>query len=162
VDEQGQHMVTKTSYRILNTLYNLGPAPEPNLTILWSQKLPEAFKRFCAQASIDTSSIQYESDDMMHSMFGSDYGIACCVSAMRLGKDMQFFGARANLAKLLLYSMNSGVDEITLKQVGPKLPPVELNNDGSLNYDSVVANYDRAMDWLAELYANTMNVIHFM
>ncbi|EFN56143.1 hypothetical protein CHLNCDRAFT_30765 [Chlorella variabilis] len=158
-DEKGQHLVTKTSFRILNTLYNLGPAPEPNITILWSQKLPEEFKKFCAKVSIDTSSIQYESDDMMHSMFGSDYGIACCVSAMRLGKDMQFFGARANLAKLLLYSMNSGVDEITGKQVRAALAP--LNPDGSLNYESVMANYDAAMDWLAELYANTMNIIHY-
>lgn len=161
-DEAGQHLVTKTSYRILNTLYNLGPAPEPNLTVLWSQKLPEEFKKFCAKISIDTSSIQYESDDMMHTMFGSDYGIACCVSAMRLGKDMQFFGARANLAKLLLYALNGGVDEVTGKQVGPKLAPVQLNGDGSLNYDSVVANYDAALDWLAELYANTMNIIHYM
>ncbi|KAL4448509.1 hypothetical protein ABPG75_005728 [Micractinium tetrahymenae] len=161
-DESGQHMVTKTSYRILNTLYNLGPAPEPNLTLLWSQNLPENFKMFCAKISIDTSSIQYESDDMMHTMFGSDYGIACCVSAMRLGKDMQFFGARANLAKLLLYALNGGVDEVTGKQVGPKLAPVQLNEDGSLHYDSVVANYDAAMDWLAELYANTMNIIHYM
>ncbi|KAL4438168.1 hypothetical protein ABPG77_010529 [Micractinium sp. CCAP 211/92] len=161
-DEAGQHLVTKTSYRILNTLYTLGPAPEPNLTVLWSQKLPEEFKKFCAKISIDTSSIQYESDDMMHDMFGSDYGIACCVSAMRLGKDMQFFGARANLAKLLLYALNGGVDEVTGKQVGPKLAPVQLNEDGSLNYDSVVANYDAAMDWLAELYANTMNIIHYM
>ncbi|PSC70466.1 formate acetyltransferase [Micractinium conductrix] len=159
-DEAGQHLVTKTSYRILNTLYNLGPAPEPNITILWSQRLPDDFKRFCAKVSIDTSSIQYESDDMMHNMFGSDYGIACCVSAMRLGKDMQFFGARANLGKLLLYAMNSGVDEVTAKQVGPKLPPVQLNEDGSLNYDSVMQNYDQALDWLAALYANTMN--HYM
>jgi formate C-acetyltransferase len=161
-DENGKHMVTKTSFRILQTLYNLGPAPEPNITILWSQNLPEDFKKFCAKVSIDTSSIQYESDDMMHTMFGSDYGIACCVSAMRIGKDMQFFGARANLAKLLLYALNSGVDEVTLKQVGPKMPPVELNDDGSLKYDSLMKNYDAAMDWLAELYANTMNIIHYM
>lgn len=161
-DEKGQHMVTKTSFRILHTLYNLGPAPEPNITILWHQRLPAEFKKFCAKVSIDTSSIQYESDEMMHSMFGSDYGIACCVSAMRLGKDMQFFGARANLAKLLLYSMNGGVDEVTGKQVGPKQAPVQLNEDGSLAYDSVMANYDQALDWLAEVYANTMNVIHYM
>lgn len=161
-DEKGHHMVTKTSFRILQTLYNLGPAPEPNITILWHSNLPEEFKKFCAHVSIDTSSIQYENDNEMCAIFGSDYAIACCVSAMREGKDMQFFGARANVAKLLLYSMNEGVDEITGKQVGPKFPRPALNEDGSLNYDSVLASYAEAMDWLAKLYSQTMNVIHYM
>lgn len=161
-NERGQHMVTKTAYRVLQTLYNLSPAPEPNLTILWHPNLPEHFKRFCAKVSIDTSSIQYENDSVMSAMFGSDYAIACCVSAMREGKDMQFFGARANLAKLLLYSLNGGRDELTGKQVGPKFPAPQLNPNGSLNYESVLANYNVAMDWLAALYANTMNCIHYM
>lgn len=161
-DQQGNHMVTKTSYRILNTLYNLGPAPEPNITILWHPSLPESFKQYCAGVSLDTSSIQYENDAMMSSRFGSDYAIACCVSAMRLGKDMQFFGARANLAKLMLYSLNSGKDEVSGKQVGPILPAPVLAEDGSLQYDDVAARLDTYMSWLAELYSSTMNVIHCM
>ncbi|KAL0248463.1 hypothetical protein GEMRC1_003699 [Eukaryota sp. GEM-RC1] len=159
IDQSGQHMVTRTSYRILQTLYNLGPAPEPNLTILWSPKLPKTFRDFCSQVSIDTSSIQYENDDMMRPIYGSDYGIACCVSGMALGKQMQFFGARCNLAKLLLYTFNNGVDEITEQQVGPQLgSPV----DGDvLDYDKVWNSLLKYMDWLSELYVNTMNIIHY-
>lgn len=155
-------MVTKTTYRILNTLRNLGPAPEPNLTVLWSQNLPDSFKKFCAETSIGTSSIQYENDDLMGPIFGSDYAIACCVSAMRVGKDMQFFGARANLPKLLLYSMNQGRDEVINLQVGPKFPLVKGDEKTPLQFDEVKQNVENAMEWLANLYANTMNVIHYM
>lgn len=160
-DKDGRPMVTKTSFRMLNTLYNLGPAPEPNLTVLWRENLPDNFKRFCAKVSLDTSSIQYENDNIMSPLFGSDYGIACCVSAMRLGKDMQYFGARSNLPKLLLYIMNSGRDEITGDQVGPKFPPL-TTGDGPLDYKEVVKRLEAGMDWLTKLYTDTMNIIHFM
>lgn len=157
--ENGKTLVTKNSFRILHTLYNLGPAPEPNLTVLWSESLPEAFKRYCAKVSIETSSIQYENDDIMRPQFGDDYGIACCVSAMRIGKQMQFFGARANLAKALLYAINGGVDEVLGIQVAPKSEPIA---DEVLSYDTVMERYDSVMDWLAGLYMNTLNVIHYM
>lgn len=157
----GKHMVTKTTFRILNTLYNLGAAPEPNITVLWSIGLPAAFKRFCAKVSIDTSSIQYENDDLMKPRFGSDYGIACCVSAMEIGKDMQFFGARANLPKLLLYVLNQGKDEITGTQVGPKF--AQIAEEGKpLDYEVIKTALEIGMDWLATLYCNTMNIIHYM
>ena len=163
----GRTLVTKTAFRILHTLENLGPAPEPNLTVLWSKQLPLEFKRFCAQLSIKTSSIQYESDELMRPIMGDDYCIACCVSSMRVGKDMQFFGARANLAKALLYSMNGGKDElmkdkITGKpmQVGPEFMPIL--GDGPLDYEDVVHKYEIMMDWLAGIYVNTLNLIHYM
>ncbi|MDE5753888.1 MAG: formate C-acetyltransferase, partial [Oscillospiraceae bacterium] len=159
VSVDGQHMVTKNSFRYLNTLNNLGTAPEPNMTILWSVKLPQNFKRFCAKMSIKSSSIQYENDDMMRVTHGDDYAIACCVSSMRIGKEMQFFGARANLAKCLLYAINGGVDEVMKVQVGPKYRPVEGDY---LDYDDVMEKYDEMMEWLAGLYVNTLNVIHFM
>src|SRR5699024_2719920 len=152
-------LVTRNSFRFLNTLYNMGTAPEPNMTVLWSTKLPENFKNFCSKVSIETSSIQYENDDIMRSEFGDDYGIACCVSAMRIGKQMQFFGARANLGKALLYAINGGVDEMTFKQVGPKFQPITSEY---LDYDEVVEKFDSMMEWLAELYVNTLNVIHYM
>lgn len=155
----GRTLVTKSSYRILHTLYNLGPAPEPNLTVLWSVNLPENFKKFCAKVSIDTSSIQYENDDMMMEYFGDDYGIACCVSPMRIGKQMQFFGARANLAKAMLYSINGGVDEVSFDQVGPKIEPITSEY---LNYDEVVEKFDAMMEWLAQTYVNALNIIHYM
>ena len=155
----GRHMVTKMSYRFLHTLTNLGPAPEPNLTILWSNRLPENFKRFCAKMSIQTSSIQYENDDLMRAKFGDDYGIACCVSAMRIGKQMQFFGARANLAKALLYAINGGVDEIEKNKVVDVVAPI---TDEYLTYSKVMKNYDKILDWLAKLYINTLNAIHYM
>ena len=155
----GRHMVTKMSFRYLHTLNNLGTAPEPNLTVLWSKHLPHAFKRFCAKTSIESSSIQYENDDLMRVTHGDDYGIACCVSSMRIGKEMQFFGARANLAKCLLYAINGGVDEITKKQVGPKYRPVEGDY---LDYDDVMDKYKAMMKWLAQVYVNTLNIIHFM
>ena len=157
--EDGRTLVTKNSYRMLHTLYNLGSAPEPNLTILWSEALPESFKRYCAKVSCDTDSIQYENDDLMRPIYGDDYGIACCVSAMRLGKEMQFFGARANLAKLLLMSLNGGKDERYGIQVGPEGPVYE---DEILDYDKVLARMAPYRDWLARLYVNTMNVIHYM
>lgn len=160
-DANGQSMVTKTSYRILQTLYNLGPAPEPNLTILWNQNLPENFKNFCSKVSLDTSSIQYESDQLMSKLFGSDYSIACCVSAMRVGKDMQYFGARTNAPKLLLYTMNGGRDEISGDQVGPQFAPLSTG-DGPLDYHEVRAKFEEGLDWLSKLYTNTMNVIHYM
>ncbi|MBQ3115252.1 MAG: formate C-acetyltransferase [Clostridia bacterium] len=155
----GRHMVTKMSYRYLHTLINLGPAPEPNLTVLWSTRLPENFKRYCAKISIETSSVQYENDDLMRFTHGDDYAIACCVSSMRLGKEMQFFGARANLAKCLLYAINGGVDEMSGKQVGPKYRPVTSEY---LDYDEVIEKYDNMMEWLAGVYVNTLNIIHYM
>lgn len=155
----GRTLVTKTSFRILHTLYNLGPAPEPNLTVLWSVNLPEPFKEFCAKVSIDTSSIQYENDDIMRNYWGDDYGIACCVSAMRIGKQMQFFGARANLAKALLYAINGGRDEKSGEQVGPMFAPITSEY---LDYDEVMTKFEQILDWLSELYINTLNVIHYM
>lgn len=156
----GRTLVTKTSFRFLQTLYNMGPSPEPNLTILWSENLPAPFKKFCAKVSIDTSSIQYENDDLMRPDFKSDdYGIACCVSPMVIGKHMQFFGARANLAKTLLYSINGGVDEKTFKQIAPKSDPVQTEY---LDYDDVMQRMDALMDWLAKQYATALNCIHFM
>ena len=155
----GRHMVTKNSFRYLHTLENLGTSPEPNMTVLWSTRLPEAWKRYCAKISINTSSIQYENDDLMRVTHGDDYAIACCVSSMRVGKEMQFFGARANLAKCLLYAINGGVDELTGIQVGPKYRPVVGDY---LDYDDVMAKYDDMMTWLAELYVNTLNIIHYM
>ncbi|MBQ8174935.1 MAG: formate C-acetyltransferase [Clostridia bacterium] len=155
----GRHMVTKMSFRYLHTLTNLGAAPEPNLTVLWSTKLPENFKRFCARMSIETSSVQYENDDLMRPTHGDDYAIACCVSSMRLGKEMQFFGARANLAKCLLYAINGGVDEISGAQVAPKFIPITSEY---LDFDEVWAKYDAMMEWLAGVYVNTLNIIHYM
>jgi formate C-acetyltransferase len=155
----GRPLVTKNSFRILHSLYNLGPAPEPNLTVLWSEKLPENFKKFCCKASIDTSSIQYENDDLMRAWYGDDYGIACCVSAMRIGKQMQFFGARANLAKALLYAINGGKDEKSGEQIGPEFAPITSEY---LEYDEVVRKFDGVLDWLAQLYINTLNIIHYM
>ncbi len=155
----GRHMVTKMSYRYLHTLKNLGAAPEPNLTVLWSTRLPLNFKRFCAKTSIETSSVQYENDDLMRSTHGDDYAIACCVSSMRIGKEMQFFGARANLAKGLLYAINGGVDEISGKQVGPEYRPITSEY---LDYDEVMHKYDQMMQWLASVYVNTLNIIHYM
>ena len=157
--EDGKPMVTKNSYRLLNTLYNLGSSSEPNITILWSEKLPQNYKKFCAKVSIDTDSIQYENDDLMREVYGSDYSIACCVSAMKTGKQMQFFGARCNLAKTLLLGLNGGKDEIQNIQVGPCR---ELFKEGLLNYDEVLKAYDFYSTWIADLYVNTLNVIHFM
>ncbi len=159
VSMDGRHMVTRMTYRFLHTLTNLGPAPEPNMTVLWSKNLPDNFKRYCAEMSVKTSSIQYESDDLMREKFGNDYGIACCVSAMKIGKQMQFFGARANLAKALLYAINGGKDEITGEQVGPALAPITSEY---LDYDEVMSRFDAVLDWLANLYINTLNVIHYM
>mgnify|MGYP001851223619 FL=1 len=163
----GRTLVTKNSFRVLHTLDNLGPAPEPNMTVLWSKKLPVAFKRFCADISIRTSAIQYESDDLMRVDMGDDYAIACCVSCMKVGKDMQFFGARANLAKCLLYAINGGKDElmrdkVTGKhlQVSPKFEAI--TSDGPLDYDEVIDKYETMMNWLARLYVNTLNLIHYM
>ncbi|NCC21043.1 MAG: formate C-acetyltransferase [Alphaproteobacteria bacterium] len=155
----GRPMVTKSSYRFMQTLYNLGPAPEPNITVLWSQKLPENFKKFCAKVSIDTSSIQYENDDLMRGYWGDDYGIACCVSAMRIGKQMQFFGARVNMAKTLLYAINGGRDEMSGEQIGPAAEPITSEY---LDYDEVMRKFEPMMDWLAKTYVNTLNVIHYM
>ncbi|MNK08774.1 Formate acetyltransferase [compost metagenome] len=155
----GQTRVTKNSFRFLHTLYNLGPAPEPNLTVLWSEKLPEGFKKYCAKVSIETSSIQYESDDLMRPIYGDDYGIACCVSAMEIGKQMQFFGARANLAKALLYAINGGKDEKSGVQVGPEYPAITAD---VLDYAEVMKRFKPMMEWLAKLYMNTLNVIHYM
>ena len=155
----GRHMVTKMSYRYLHTLNNLGAAPEPNLTVLWSTRLPDNFKKFCAKTSIETSSVQYENDDLMRFTHGDDYAIACCVSSMRVGKEMQFFGARANLAKCLLYAINGGVDEVSGKQIGPKYRPITSEY---LDYDEVMERYDDMMRWLAGVYVNTLNIIHYM
>ena len=155
----GRHMVTKMSFRYLHTLSNLGTAPEPNMTVLWSTRLPEPFKRFCAKTSIESSSVQYENDDLMRVTHGDDYAIACCVSSMRVGKEMQFFGARANLAKCLLYAINGGVDEISKKQVGPNNRPVVGDY---LDYDDVMDKYKAMMKWLAQVYVNTLNIIHYM
>lgn len=155
----GRPMVTKMSYRYLHTLQNLGTAPEPNLTVLWSTRLPENFKRFCAKTSIESSSIQYENDDLMRVTHGDDCAIACCVSSMRVGKEMQFFGARANLAKCLLYAINGGVDEISKKQVGPKYRPITSEY---LDYDEVMDKFKDMMKWLAQVYVNALNIIHYM
>ncbi len=155
----GRTLVTKTAFRTLNTLYTLGPAPEPNLTVLWSESLPQGFKEFCARVSLDTSSVQYENDDLMRPLYGDDYGIACCVSAMRLGKQMQFFGARANLAKALLLALNGGRDEKSGEQLAPVLP---LPSGEVLDYAEVRRNLSTVLDWLAGLYVNTLNIIHFM
>ena len=159
MNSDGRSWVTKNSFRILNTLYNMGPSPEPNLTVLWSTKLPQGFKDFCSKVSIDTSSVQYENDDLMQDFTGDDYGIACCVSAMRLGKQMQFFGARVNLAKTLLYSINGGIDEKSGVQVGPAQAPLK---DEVLDYETVRARFEEYSEWLAGLYVNTLNVIHYM
>ena len=155
----GRHLVTKMSFRYLHTLSNLGTAPEPNLTVLWSRNLPMNFKRFAAKTSIESSSIQYENDDLMRVTHGDDYAIACCVSSMRVGKEMQFFGARANLAKCLLYAINGGVDEISGKQVGPKYRPITSEY---LDYDEVMERFHDMMKWLAGVYVNALNIIHYM
>ncbi|MBE6712680.1 MAG: formate C-acetyltransferase [Ruminococcaceae bacterium] len=159
IGEDGRPLVTKTCYRFLQTLYNLGPSAEPNITVLWSQKLPEAFKRFCAKVSIDTDSIQYENDDVMREEFGDDYSIACCVSAMKTGKQMQFFGARCNLAKVLLMALNGGKDELHGEQIAPE---GEIFAEEVLNYDKVLNAFKSYAAWMAKLYVNTMNVIHYM
>lgn len=159
VGEDGRPLVTKNSFRFLHTLVNLGPAPEPNLTVLWSTRLPENFKLFAAKTSIKTSAIQYENDDVMRPEWGDDYGIACCVSAMRIGKQMQFFGARANLAKTLLYAINGGIDEKSKAQVGPKYQPITSEY---LDYEEVMAKYNDMMEWICGLYLNTLNIIHYM
>ena len=159
MDLDGRPLVTKSSYRMLHTLTNLGPAPEPNITVLWSQHLPETFKRYCIKVSRDTSALQYENDDLMRPHWGDDYGIACCVSAMKLGKQMQFFGARVNLAKCLLYAINGGRDEISGQQVAPAMPPVTSE---ILDYDEVFEKLDRMMEWLARTYVHAMNCIHYM
>ena len=159
MDLSGRPLVTKSSYRLLHTLTNLGPAPEPNITVLWSKSLPDNFKRYCAKVSRSTSSLQYENDDLMRPHWGDDYGIACCVSAMRLGKQMQFFGARVNLAKALLYAINGGRDEISGDQVAPPTPPV---TGEVLDYDDVFAKFDSALEWLARTYVHALNCIHYM
>jgi formate C-acetyltransferase len=159
IGEDGRPLVTRTSFRMLQTLYNLGPAPEPNLTVLWSGLLPTGFKKFCAKVSIDTSAIQYESDELIRGQFGDDAAIACCVSAMRVGKQMQFFGARVNLAKTLLYAINGGRDEITGQQIAPISPPV---TGEVLDYAQVAAAFDHTMDWLAEVYVDALNCVHYM
>jgi formate C-acetyltransferase len=155
----GRPLVTKTSFRILHTLDNLGPAPEPNLTVLWSERLPDHFKRYCANVSIKSSSIQYENDDLMRLYWGDDYAIACCVSAMRIGKQMQFFGARVNLAKCLLYAINGGKDELSGEQVGLETAPIMAEY---LDYQEVWHKLEQMMAWLAKMYINTLNVIHYM
>ena len=155
----GRHMVTKNDYRFLHTLENMGPAPEPNLTVLYSRRLPENFRRYAAKISVDTSSIQYENDDVMRPIWGDDYSICCCVSATQTGKEMQFFGARANLTKALLYAINGGVDEKTKMQVGPEYAPITSD---VLDYDEVMKKYDKMLDWLADIYVNTLNLIQYM
>jgi formate C-acetyltransferase len=159
MDLNGRTLVTRSSFRMLQTLRNLGPAPEPNLTVLWSRNLPHPFKRFCVAISRDTSCLQYENDDLMRPFHGDDYGIACCVSAMRIGKQMQFFGARANLAKCLLYAINGGRDEMSGEQVAPAAPAV---SGEVLGYDDVMAKFDAMMEWLARTYVHAMNCIHYM
>lgn len=159
IANDGTPLVTKSSFRFLHTLDNLGPAPEPNLTVLWSEQLPENFKKYCAKMSIKSSSIQYENDDIMRPIFGDDYGIACCVSPMAIGKQMQFFGARSNLAKALLYAINGGKDEVSFAQVGPAYAPITSEY---LDYDEVMEKYDDMMEWLAKIYVNTLNIIHYM
>ena len=155
----GETLVTKNSFRMLNTLFNLGPAPEPNLTVLWSKRLPDGFKKFCSKVSIKTSSIQYENDDLMREYHGDDYAIACCVSAMRIGKQMQFFGARCNLAKSLLYAINGGKDEISGVQVGPEITPIKSEY---LDYDEVMKRLDEVFEWVAKVYIDALNIIHYM
>jgi formate C-acetyltransferase len=159
MDLDGRPLVTKSSYRMLHTLTNLGPAPEPNITVLWSKNFPETFKKYCVKVSKETSSLQYENDDLMRPLWGDDYGIACCVSAMKLGKQMQFFGARVNLAKALLYAINGGRDEISGDQIAPATPPV---TGDILNYDEVAEKFDHTMEWLARTYVHAMNCIHYM
>ncbi|MEI3504333.1 MAG: formate C-acetyltransferase [Anaerovoracaceae bacterium] len=159
VGADGRHRVTKNTYRVLNTLYNLGPAPERNLTVLWSERLPEPFKRFCTQISIDTDSIQYENDDKMRPAYGDDYSIACCVSAIQMGQQMQFFGVRCNLAKCLLLAINGGIDERTGEHLGPQMEPM---GDGPLDFDEVWRRYNIYLEWLMGVYARIMNIIHFM
>ena len=161
IGKDGRSLVTKNSFRTLHTLYNLGPAPEPNLTVLWSEKLPKPWKKFCAQVSIDTSSLQYENDDLMRPEFGSDYGIACCVSPMTIGKQMQFFGARVNLPKALLYAINGGKDEVKGTQVTPEGMFEPIKGD-YLNFDEVWEKYDKILDWLATTYVKALNIIHYM
>ncbi|MBE2989590.1 formate C-acetyltransferase [Sneathia sp. DSM 16630] len=161
IGRDGRSLVTKNSFRILHTLYNLGPAPEPNLTVLWSEKLPKPWKKFCAQVSIDTSSLQYENDDLMRPEFGTDYGIACCVSPMTIGKQMQFFGARVNLPKALLYAINGGKDEVKGTQVTP-LGEFEPIKGDYLNFEEVWEKYDKMLDWLATTYVKALNIIHYM
>ena len=157
--EDGRTLVTKNSFRVLNTLYTLGSSPEPNLTVLWSKDLPENFKKFCAKVSADTDSIQYENDDLMRPIYGDDYAIACCVSAMKVGKQMQFFGARCNLPKLLLIAINGGYDTSSKMHIGPQMPVLDVEK---LDYDEVMARYDIYIEWLSRLYVNTMNIIHYM
>ena len=157
--EDGRTLVTKSSYRMLNTLYTLGSSPEPNLTVLWSSALPEGFKKFCAKVSADTDSIQYENDDVMRPIYGDDYAIACCVSAMKVGKQMQFFGARCNLAKLLLIAINGGYDTTSGIHIGPQM---EVLSGDKLDYDTVMERYNIYIEWLSKLYVNTMNIIHYM
>ena len=152
-------MVTKNDFRFLHTLENMGPAPEPNLTVLWSSRLPEAFKKYAAKISVNTSSIQYENDCVMRPVWGDDYSICCCVSATQTGKEIQFFGARANLAKCLIYALNGGVDVATGEQVGPEIAPITSEY---LNYDEVMHKFNAMMSWLVELYVNTLNLIHYM
>ena len=159
INNKGKHMVTKTSYRILHTLTNLNPAPEPNMTVLWSEKLPETFKKYCAKMSINTDAIQYENDDLMRPIYGDDYAIACCVSAMRVGKDMQFFGARCNLAKSLLLSINEGIDETKKEKVLDNIKPMK---DEILDYDKVKKSYFKVLKKVAQIYSDAMNIIHYM
>ncbi|MBP3390330.1 MAG: formate acetyltransferase, partial [Clostridia bacterium] len=159
IGEDGRTLVTKTTFRMLNTLYTLGSSPEPNLTVLWSKKLPEGFKKYCAKVSIDTDSIQYENDDIMRPHYGDDYAIACCVSAMTVGKQMQFFGARCNIAKLLLLALNGGFDAQSSIKIGPQ---TKVIGNAPLNFEEVMQRFDTYLAWLSNLYVNTMNVIHYM